>query len=69
MNGAKKDIDPTTELVEEDEEQTLPELEQDTAIDLRSMPATAAALVRLPPAARRSRAMPSSRRPRPASTA
>src|SRR3954447_22740022 len=34
MNGAKKDIDPTTELVEEDEEQTLPEVERETTIDL-----------------------------------
>jgi excinuclease ABC subunit C len=33
MNGTKKDIDPTTELVEEDEEQALPEPEQDAAID------------------------------------
>ncbi len=32
MNGTKNDIDPTTELVEEDEEQGLPE--PDTAIDL-----------------------------------
>jgi excinuclease ABC subunit C len=34
MNGSKNDIDPTTELVEEDEDQGLPEPEQDTAIDL-----------------------------------
>jgi excinuclease ABC subunit C len=34
MNGAKKDIDPSTELVEEDDEQALPEPEQDGAIDL-----------------------------------
>jgi excinuclease ABC subunit C len=34
MNGLKKDIDPTTELAEEDEEQTLPELEHESAIDL-----------------------------------
>ena len=32
MNGPKKDIDPTTELVEEDEDQALPE--QDAAIEL-----------------------------------
>jgi excinuclease ABC subunit C len=34
MNGPKKDIDPTTELVEEDEDQALPEPEQDAAIEL-----------------------------------
>ncbi len=34
MNGPNKDIDPTTELVEEDEDQALPEPEQDAAIDL-----------------------------------
>src|SRR5262249_61502097 len=28
MSGAKKDIDPATELVEEDEEQSLPETEE-----------------------------------------
>jgi excinuclease ABC subunit C len=32
MNGTKNDIDPATELVEEDEDQTLPE--QESAIDL-----------------------------------
>jgi excinuclease ABC subunit C len=32
MNGTRKDIDPTTELLEEDEDQTLPE--QESAIDL-----------------------------------
>jgi excinuclease ABC subunit C len=32
MNGPRKDIDPTTELVEEDEDQALPELEQEIAI-------------------------------------
>jgi excinuclease ABC subunit C len=32
MNGTKKDIDPTTELLEEDEDQALPE--QESAIDL-----------------------------------
>jgi excinuclease ABC subunit C len=32
MNGTRKDIDPTTELVEDDEEQALPE--EDSAIDL-----------------------------------
>ena len=31
MAGRKKDIDPSTELVEEDDEQTLPELEQEVA--------------------------------------
>ncbi len=38
MNGPRKDIDPSTELAEEDDEQTLPELELeaggDAAIDL-----------------------------------
>jgi excinuclease ABC subunit C len=34
MSGAKKDIDPTTDLVEEDEEQSLPEPERESAIDL-----------------------------------
>jgi excinuclease ABC subunit C len=36
MNGTKNDIDPTTELLEEDEEQALPEAETaiDSAIDL-----------------------------------
>ena len=32
MNGTKSDIDPATELVEEDEDQALPE--QEPAIDL-----------------------------------
>src|SRR3954468_3640719 len=34
MNGAKKDIDPESELVEQDDEQSLPEVEHETAIDL-----------------------------------
>src|ERR1700687_3473875 len=34
MSTRKKDIDPTTELVEEEDEQSLPEEEQDSAIDL-----------------------------------
>ncbi|MEA2989041.1 MAG: excinuclease subunit [Alphaproteobacteria bacterium] len=34
MNGPKKDIDPAAELVEEDEEQSLPELEPESSIDL-----------------------------------
>jgi len=34
MNGPKKDVDPATELVEEDEETALPELEQESTIDL-----------------------------------
>src|SRR5262245_57972704 len=33
MNGAKKDIDPTTALVEEDEEQTLPDLEAERVVE------------------------------------
>jgi excinuclease ABC subunit C len=34
MNGAKKDIDPATDLAEEDEEQNLPDFEPATEIDL-----------------------------------
>ena len=34
MSTGKKDIDPTTELVEEEDEQSLPEEEQDSPIDL-----------------------------------
>ncbi len=34
MNGVKKDIDPATELAEEDEEQNLPDLEPTAEIDL-----------------------------------
>jgi excinuclease ABC subunit C len=34
MSGPKKDIDPESELVEQDEEQSLPEIEHETAIDL-----------------------------------
>jgi excinuclease ABC subunit C len=34
MSGVKKDIDPATELAEEDEEQNLPDLEPAAAIDL-----------------------------------
>src|SRR5215467_848486 len=34
MNGERKDIDPETELVEEDEEQALPEPEQDAFAEL-----------------------------------
>jgi excinuclease ABC subunit C len=34
MNGSKKDIDPTTELSEEDEEQNLPDLDREAEIDL-----------------------------------
>src|SRR6266478_2460621 len=34
MNGRKQDVDPATALVEEDEDAALPELEQETAIDL-----------------------------------
>jgi excinuclease ABC subunit C len=50
MNATKKDIDPTTELTEEDEEQALPEPEQDAGIDLAagggSLPAGRAAIAR-----------------------
>jgi excinuclease ABC subunit C len=34
MNGPKKDVDPTTALAEEDDEQSLPELEHESTIDL-----------------------------------
>jgi excinuclease ABC subunit C len=34
MNGSKKDIDPASVLVEEDEEASLPEVEQGTTLDL-----------------------------------
>src|SRR5262245_25192064 len=34
MNGTRKDIDPTTELVEEDEESTLPEPQPEGSLDL-----------------------------------
>jgi excinuclease ABC subunit C len=50
MNTSKKDIDPTTELTEEDEEQSLPEPEHDSGIDLAaadgSLPAGRAAILR-----------------------
>jgi excinuclease ABC subunit C len=49
MNGPRKDIDPATELLEEDEEAALPELEQETAIDLAAagpLAAGRAAIVR-----------------------
>src|SRR5262245_57126506 len=34
MSGVKKDIDPATELLDEDEEPSLPELERESAVDL-----------------------------------
>ncbi len=34
MNGSKKDIDPATELADEEDEPSLPELEHETTIDL-----------------------------------
>src|SRR5690242_19805250 len=43
MSGTKKDIDPSTELVEEDDEQSLPEVERDTAIDLSAADGSLAA--------------------------
>jgi excinuclease ABC subunit C len=42
MNG-KKDIDPTTEIVEEDEESSLPEAEETSALDLEAGTGTLAA--------------------------
>ena len=62
MNGTKNDIDPATELVEDDDEQALPEQETWRST-LRLMPG------RWRRAGQSSRAMPSTRRPRPASTA
>ena len=50
MNSPKKDLDPSTELIEEDEEQSLPEPEQGSGIDLAalggSLPAGRAAIAR-----------------------
>ena len=34
MNGTKNDIDPSTELVEDDDDPSLPEPEQEAALDL-----------------------------------
>jgi excinuclease ABC subunit C len=36
MNGSKKDIDPAAEIVEEEEESTLPEVEASSALDLEA---------------------------------
>jgi excinuclease ABC subunit C len=50
MNGPKKDIDPATALVEEDEEPSLPEAEEATALDLAEtgpLAAGRAAILRL----------------------
>jgi excinuclease ABC subunit C len=50
MNTTKKDIDPTTDLTEEDDEQSLPDPEQSSGIDLAalggSLPAGRAAIAR-----------------------
>jgi excinuclease ABC subunit C len=46
MNGAKQDIDPSTELVEEDEEQTLPEPDIDLAAGSAPLAAGRAAITR-----------------------
>jgi excinuclease ABC subunit C len=43
MNGPKKDIDPTTDLAEVEEEQTLPEVDPETEIDLAAAAAPLAA--------------------------
>src|SRR3974390_1664720 len=43
MNVPKKDIDPATELAEEDEEQNLPDLEPTPEIDLTAAPGPLAA--------------------------
>ncbi len=50
MNGPKKDVDPASELVEEDDEESLPEVEHETTIDLAAgagpLAAGTAAIVR-----------------------
>ena len=46
MNGKNKDIDPQSELVEEDEAATLPELEDDIADEGASDGAGRAVIVR-----------------------
>jgi len=50
MSATKKDLDPTTALAEEDDEQSLPEAEQDSVIDLAgldgSLPEGRAAILR-----------------------
>src|SRR5579862_4591964 len=43
MSRAKKDVDPATELAEEDEEQNLPELDREAEIDLAAEAAPLAA--------------------------
>jgi excinuclease ABC subunit C len=46
MNGKKQDIDPQSELVEEDEVATLPELEEELALDQAPLAAGRAAILR-----------------------
>ena len=36
MNGTKKDLDPVADIVEEDEESSLPEIEEASALDLEA---------------------------------
>src|SRR5215207_157785 len=36
MNGTKKDIDPAADILEEDEESSLPEVEESSALDLET---------------------------------
>ncbi|MEA2984825.1 MAG: excinuclease subunit, partial [Alphaproteobacteria bacterium] len=36
MNGSKKDIDPAADIVEEDEEASLPEVEESSVLDLET---------------------------------
>jgi excinuclease ABC subunit C len=43
MNGTKKDIDPAADIVEEDEESSLPEVEETSALDLETGSGTLAA--------------------------
>src|SRR2546421_41114 len=57
MNGTKKDLDVATDLGEEDDEQTLPEFENATAIDLSTAGALAAGRAAI---ARHARLAPSS---------
>ena len=50
MTSPRKDIDPTVDLTGEEDEQSLPELEQDSGVDLAaplgSLPAGRAAILR-----------------------
>jgi len=43
MNGTKKDIEPESELADDDEEASLPELDQDSDLDIAAVPDSLAA--------------------------